>query len=84
MKLNNKELELLITYAEQLKVLAPRLTYNEQLIKDLFFNMKEKTKVSDENLHHIENNFIVFDLIGFRTYDEKLRRKIDDYIEYGV
>lgn len=43
--------------------------------------MKEKTKVSNENLHHIENNFIAMDLIGFRTYDEKLRRKIDDYLE---
>jgi hypothetical protein len=44
--------------------------------------MKEKTKVSDANLHRIENNFMVMDLIGFRTYDEKLRRKIDDYLEY--
>lgn len=81
MKLNNKELEYLITYAEQLKVLVPRISYNEELIRDLFQNMKEKTKVSDENLHHIENNFIAMDLIGFRTYDEKLRRKIDDYLE---
>lgn len=81
MKFNNKELEYLITYAEQLKVLAPRITYNEQLIKDLLYNMKNKTKVSDENLHHIENNFIALDLIGLRSYDEKLRRKIDDYLE---
>ena len=82
MKLNNKELEELITYAEQVKVLVPRITYNEQLVKDLFFNMKDKTKVSDENLHHIENNFIALDLIGLRSYNEKLRRKIDDYLEY--
>lgn len=82
MKFSEKELEYLITYAEQLKVLAPKITYNDELIKDLFYNMKEKTKVSDENLHHIENNFIAMDLIGFRTYDEKLRRKIDDYLEY--
>ena len=81
MKFNDKELEELITYAEQVKVLVPRITYNEQLVKDLFFNMKDKTKVSDENLHHIENNFIALDLIGFRTYNEKLRRKIDDYLE---
>jgi hypothetical protein len=81
MKFNDKELEYLITYAEQLKVLVPRITYNEQLIKDLFFNMKEKTKVSDDNLHRIENNFIAMDLIGFRTYDEQLRRKIDEYLE---
>ena len=82
MKFNNKELEELITYAEQVKVLVPRITYNEQLAKDLFFNMKDKTKVSDENLHHIENNFIALDLIGLRSYNEKLRRKIDDYLEY--
>lgn len=82
MKFNNKELEELITYAEQVKVLVPRITYNEQLVKDLFFNMKDKTKVSDENLHHIENNFIALDLIGLRSYNEKLRRKIDDYLEY--
>ena len=82
MKFNNKELEELITYAEQVKVLVPRITYNEQLVKDLFFNMKDKTKVSDENLHHIENNFIVLDLIGLRSYNEKLRRKIEDYLEY--
>lgn len=81
MKFSEKELEYLITYAEQLKVLAPRITYNEQLVKDLFMNMKEKTNVSDDNLYHIENNFIVMDLIGFRTYDEKLRRKIDEYLE---
>lgn len=81
MKFSEKELEYLITYAEQLKVLAPRITYNEQLVKDLFMNMKEKTNVSDDNLHHIENNFIAMDLIGFRTYDEKLRRKIDEYLE---
>lgn len=81
MKFSEKELEYLITYAEQLKVLAPRITYNEQLIKDLFYNMKEKTKVSDENLHHIGNNFIVLDLIGLKSYDEKLRRKIDNYLE---
>lgn len=81
MKFSEKELEYLITYAEQLKVLAPRITYNEQLVRDLFQNMKDKTKVSDENLHHIENNFIVLDLIGLRTYDEKLRRKIDNYLE---
>ena len=49
MKFNNKELEELITYAEQVKVLVPRITYNEQLVKDLFFNMKDRTKVSDEN-----------------------------------
>lgn len=82
MKFNNKELEELITYAEQVRVLVPRITYNEQLVKDLFFNMKDKTKVSDENLHHIENNFIALDLIGLRSYNEKLRRKIDDYLEY--
>ncbi len=81
MKFSEKELEYLITYAEQLKVLAPAITYNEQLIRDLFKNMKDKTKVSDENLHHIENNFIALDLIGFRTYDDKLRRKIDDYLD---
>ena len=81
MEFNNKELELLITYAEQLKVLTPAISYNDKLVKDLFFNMKNKTKVTDENLHHIENNFIAMDLIGFRTYDEKLRRKIDDYLE---
>ena len=80
MKFSNKELEYLITYAEQVKVLCPRITYNEQLTKDLFFNMKDKTKVTDENIHHIENNFTVLDLIGL-TYDEKLRRKIDDYLE---
>lgn len=82
MKFNKRELEYLITYAEQLKVLAPAISYNEKLIKDLFFNMKDKSKVSSENLHHIENNFIVLDLIGL-TYDEKLRKKIDDYFELG-
>lgn len=82
MKFNNKELEELITYAEQVKVLVPRITYNEQLVKDLFLNMKDKTKVSDENLHHIENNFIALDLIGLRNYNEELRIKIDDYLEY--
>lgn len=81
MKFNNKELEELITYAEQVKVLVPRITYNEQLVKDLFLNMKDKTKVSDENLHHIENNFIALDLIGLRSYNEELRGKIDDYLE---
>lgn len=81
MKFNNKELELLITYAEQLKVLTPVISYNDKLVKDLFFNMKNKTKVTDENLHHIENNFIAMDLIGLRTYDEKLRRKLDDYLD---
>ena len=82
MKFNDKELEELITYAEQVKVLVPRITYNEQLVKDLFLNMKDKTKVSDENLHHIENNFIALDLIGLRSYNEELRGKIDDYLEY--
>lgn len=82
MKFNNKELEELITCAEQVRVLVPRITYNKQLVKDLFLNMKDKTKVSDENLHHIENNFIALDLIGLRSYNEKLRRKIDDYLEY--
>ncbi len=82
MKFNNKELEELITYAEQVRVLVPRITYNEQLVKDLFLNIKDKTKVSDENLHHIENNFIALDLIGLRSYNEKLRRKIDDYLGY--
>ena len=81
MKFNNKELEELITYAEQVKVLVPRITYNEQLVKDLFLNMKDKTKVSDENLHHIENNFIALDLIGLISYNEELRGKIDDYLE---
>ena len=80
MKFNDKELEELITYAEQVKVLVPRITYNEQLVKDLFFNMKDKTKVSVENINHIENNFIALDLIGLE-YNEKLRRKIDDYLE---
>ena len=82
MKFNNKELEELITYAEQVRVLVPRITYNKQLVKDLFLNIEDKTKVSDENLHHIENNFIALDLIGLRSYNEKLRRKIDDYLEY--
>ena len=82
MKFNDKELEELITYAEQVNVLVPRITYNEQLVKDLFLNMKDKTKVSDENLHHIENNFIALDLIGLRSYNEELREKIDDYLEY--
>lgn len=80
MKFNSKELEYLITYAEQVKVLCPVIKYNEQLTKDLFFNMKDKTKVTDKNIHHIENNFIALDLIGL-TYDEKLRRKIDIYLE---
>ncbi len=81
MKFSEQELEYLITYAEQLKVLTPRITYNEQLVRDLFENMRDKTKVSDENLLHIENNFIVMDLIGFKIYDEELRRKIDNYLD---
>nr|DAK95074.1 MAG TPA: protein of unknown function (DUF5432) [Caudoviricetes sp.] len=79
MKFNEKELEYLITYAEQLKILTPRITYNDQLIKDLFINMKLKTPVNNKNLSHIVNNFIVMDLIGFNTYDKKLRQTIEDY-----
>ena len=81
MKFNNKELEHLITYAEQVKVLIPLITYNEQLIRDLFENMINKSKVSVENLHRIENNFIALDLIGLTSYDIKLRMKIDKFLD---
>ena len=81
MKFNNKELEYLITYAEQVKVLIPKITYNEQLIRDLFENMINKSKVSVENLHRIENNFIALDLIGLTSYDIKLRMKIDNFLD---
>ena len=75
MKFNDKELEELITYAEQLKVLAPRTVYNEQLIRDLFDNMKNKTKVSEENLKYIQNNYIILDIIGLGNCNKKIKRK---------
>lgn len=82
MKFNDKELEELITYAEQLKVLAPRTVYNEQLIRDLFNNMKNKTKVSEENLKYIQNNYIILDIIGLGNCNKKLRERIDEYLDY--
>ena len=81
MEFTEKELEALITYAEQIKVLVPQITYSEELIKDLFKSMKDKTEVIKENLEHIGNNFLVLSLIGF-DYDRKLENKVFKYLEW--
>ena len=67
---------------EYLNYQSERAVGEDEYVYDEIYNeMQELEQGSDENLHHIENNFIALDLIGLRSYNEKLRRKIDDYLD---
>ena len=56
MKLNNKELEELLTINEQAKVLMRGLTYCEELGKEIFNCMKNTSELSRECSHIYENS----------------------------
>ncbi len=80
MKLNNKELEELLTINEQAKVLMRGLTYCEELGKEIFNCMKNKTKLSREYIQKAHNNYLSLCLIGLNQCDSDVFKKLDEYI----
>ena len=81
MKLNNKELEELLTITEQCKVLIPKLKYNEELSKTLFYCMKDKKQPDRETIQRVHNNYLALTMIGLNECDSSAFRKIDNYME---
>lgn len=80
MKLNNKELEELLTINEQAKVLMRGLTYCEELGKEIFNCMKNKTKLSREYIQKAHNNYLALCLIGLNQCNSDVFKKLDEYI----
>lgn len=81
MKLNSKELEELITYAQQCKSLCHNITYNDELIDNIYKSIKNKVQLSDQDLRHCQNNFIALSIIGIVDYNNKLFQRIDKYFD---
>ena len=75
MKLNNKELEEILTIAEQCKVLIPKLSYNEELTKKIFYCMKDKKKLEKDDILIIE---------GLHAINEELTKTIPRINKYKV
>lgn len=81
MKLNNKELEEIITIAEQCKVIIPKLSYNEELVKRLFICMKDNKKIDREDIQKSHNNYLALNIIGFNQCDSDVFKKLDNYMD---
>ena len=81
MKLNNKELEELLTINEQAKVLMRGLTYCEELGKEIFNCMKNTSELSRECIQKAHNNYLALCLIGFNQCDSEVFKKLDNYMD---
>ena len=81
MKLNNKELEELLTITEQCKVLIPKLNYNEELARDIFYCMKDRKSLTRDMIQRIHNNYLALTFIGLNYCDSNIFKKIDNYME---
>ena len=81
MKLNDKELEELFAINEQAKVLMRGLTYCEELAKELFNCMKNKTELSKEYIQKAHNNYLALCLIGLNQCDNEVFKKLDEYMD---
>lgn len=81
MKLNEKELEELLTINEQAKVLIPRLTYTEELGEKIFECMKNKSELEREYIQKAHNNYLALWLIGFNQCDSEIFKKLDNYMD---
>ena len=81
MKLNDKELEELFAINEQAKVLMRGLTYCEELAKELFNCMKNKTELSKEYIQKAHNNYLALCLIGLNQCDSEVFKKLDEYMD---
>lgn len=57
MKLNNKELEELLTINEQAKALVRGLTYCDELGEKLFSCMKNNTELAKERIEKAQNKW---------------------------
>lgn len=81
MKLNNKELEEILTIAEQCKVLIPKLSYNEELTKKIFYCMKDKKPLEKDDIQRSHNNYLALCLIGLNQCDSDAFKKLDNYMD---
>ena len=81
MKLNNKELEEILTIAEQCKVLIPKLSYNEELTKKIFYCMKDKKPLEKDDIQRSHNNYLALCLIGLNQCDSNVFKKLDNYMD---
>lgn len=81
MKLNNKELEELLTINEQAKTLVRRLTYCDELEKEIFNCIKNKSKLSRENIKRAHNNYLALCFfINLDYFDSEVFEKLDNYM----
>lgn len=81
MKFTNKELEEIITIAEQCKIMIPKLSYNEELTERLFTCMKDKKKVAREDVQRCHNNYLALNIIGLNQCDSEVFKKLDKYMD---
>lgn len=81
MKLNEKELEELLTINEQAKILLPQLTYTNELGEMLFKCMKNKTKIDRDIIQKAHNNYLALHIIGINEFDSSVFKKLDNYME---
>ena len=82
MKLDENELEELLTVAVQCNTLIPKLSYNDELAKNIFFAQKETKELSKEDIKRSYNNYLALALIGLDYSDSNVFKKIDNYMEY--
>jgi hypothetical protein len=81
MKLNDKELEEILTINEQAKSLIRGLTYTEELSKVIISCMKDKTELPEEYIQKAHNNYLALCLIGLNQCDTETFKKLDEYID---
>lgn len=81
MKLNNKELEELLTINGQAKILLRGPTYCDELGEKLFSCMKNKTELEREYIQKAHNNYLALCLIGLNQCDSEVFKKLDNYID---
>lgn len=80
MKLNNKELEELLTINAQAKILVRGLTYCEELEKKIINCMKNNTKLAKEYIQKAHNNYLALCLIGLNQCNSETFEKLDNYM----
>lgn len=80
MKLNNKELEELLTINEQAKALVRGLTYCDELGEKIFSCMKNNTELEKEYIQKAHNNYLALCLINLDYCESEVFEKLDNYM----
>lgn len=80
MKLTDEDYEEILTIIAQCKVLIPKLDYNQELEKKVFYCMRDKKQPDKGTIQKIHNNYLATVLIGLNYTNTETFKKLDKYM----